>query len=212
MRIHNLIILDASGSMSYIYEQALSGVNETIQTIRHAQEQHPELRQYVTLASFANPDDLNRIYQAEPIEFVKNIHREDYPLRGCTALHDAIGTLVGETQKRIQHDDAVLVTIITDGYENASRHWSGSQIKSLVEELRQMGWTFTYIGANQDAHAEASKLGIRNHFEFRATADGTSKMFACESRSRKRYYEAIKECECAGSAPCAVDEFFEEMK
>ena len=40
-RIFNLIILDASGSMSSIYQQALTGVNETIQTILMAQQPTP---------------------------------------------------------------------------------------------------------------------------------------------------------------------------
>ena len=143
-KIYNLVILDASGSMHSIYTQALSGVNETLATIRMAQEEHPELQQYVTLASFSAGDHfLNRIYSALPIAEARNITREDYPLLGCTALYDAMGTCISELQQKVTHEDRVLVTIITDGYENASRTWSGKQIKSLVQELRQMGWTFT---------------------------------------------------------------------
>ena len=64
-KIFNLVILDASGSMGTIYTQALTGVNETLATIRMAQEEHPELQQYVTLASFsAGAHFLNRIYSA----------------------------------------------------------------------------------------------------------------------------------------------------
>ena len=68
-----------------------------------------------------------------------------------------------------------LVTVITDGYENASQHWSGPQIKSLVEELRHEGWTFTYIGANQDVEAVAGSMGIRNTLAFEETEEGTKK-------------------------------------
>ena len=53
-RIYNLIILDASGSMTSIYNQALSGVNETIMTIKTAQHDMPELLQFLTLVSFSN--------------------------------------------------------------------------------------------------------------------------------------------------------------
>ncbi|MDY2779550.1 MAG: VWA domain-containing protein, partial [Alloprevotella sp.] len=132
-KIFNLVILDASGSMESIYTQALTGVNETLATIRMAQTQHPELRQYVSLASFsAGEQFLNRIYSAVPIDEARNITREDYPLLGCTALYDAMGTCISELQQKVTHGDRVLVTIITDGYENASRTWSGQQIKSLV--------------------------------------------------------------------------------
>lgn len=159
-KIYNLVILDASGSMEVIYNQALTGVNETLATIRRAQETHPELQQYVTLASFSAGDDfLNRIYSAKPIAEARNITSADYPLLGCTALYDAMGTCISELQQRVCHGDRVLVTIITDGYENASLTWNGRQIKSLVQELRQMGWTFTYIGADwRDRRVQCAPL------------------------------------------------------
>ena len=198
-KIFNLIILDASGSMETIYAQALTGVNETLATIRMAQEEHPELQQYVSLASFsAGENFLNRIYSAIPIAEARNITKKDYPLLGCTALYDAMGTCISELQQKVTHGDRVLVTVITDGYENASRTWSGSQIKSLVEELRQMGWTFTYIGADQDVEAEAGKMGMRNTLRFSANAEETQAMFEMERRSRSRFYGDL--C-CSMSSP-----------
>lgn len=193
-KIYNLVILDASGSMEAIYTQALSGVNETLATIRMAQEEHPELRQYVTLASFsAGEHFLNRIYSALPVAEARNITREDYPLLGCTALYDAMGTCINELQQKVTHDDRVLVTIITDGYENASCTWNGKLIKSLVEELRQMGWTFTYIGADQDVKKVAGEIGVRNSLRFSANAEDTCAMFAKERRSRSKFYSKICE-------------------
>lgn len=187
--IYNLIILDASGSMSSIYNQALAGVNETIATIRMAQQDHPNMRQFLTLVSFsAGEHFLNRIYSAMPIDEVRDITPEDYPLLGCTALYDAMGTTISELQQRIKHDDRVLVTVITDGYENASQTWNGPQIKSLVEELRQMGWTFTYIGADQDVDRVAGSIGVRNALRFASNAQSTQAMFAHERKSRMAYY------------------------
>ena len=210
-KIYNLVILDASGSMSAIYNQALSGVKETIATIRMAQQQHPDLEQYLTLASFsAGENFLNRIYSAKPIVEVRDITSADYPLLGCTALYDAMGTTISELQQKLCHDDRVLVTIITDGYENASRTWSGSQIKSLVEELRQMGWTFTYIGADQNVEKVAEGIGVRNCLRFSADAESTQKMFARERESRKRYYGAMQEkCSRRESSLVEDTDFFE---
>lgn len=202
-KIYNLIILDASGSMVSIYQQALTGVNETISTIRMAQKEHEELDQYLTLASFsAGENFLNRIYSTLPIAECHNITRADYPLLGCTALYDAMGTLISELQQKVTHKDRVLVTIITDGYENASHSWSGAQIKSLVEELRKMGWTFTYIGANQDVEKVAASMGVRNSMAFCADAAGTRAMFAAEEKSRKRFYsKASESVKCCKSMP-----------
>ena len=192
--IYNLIILDASGSMSSIYNQALTGVNETLATIRMAQQEHPDMQQYLSLASFsAGEHFLNRIYNAVPINEAPDITPNDYPLRGCTALYDAIGTTVGELQQRVNHDDRVLVTIITDGYENASKIWHGSQIKSLIEELRQMGWTFTYIGADQDVEKVAGEIGVRNSLCFSANEDSTRRMFAKERKCRRAFYDFVVE-------------------
>ena len=209
-KIYNLIILDASGSMSSIYNQALTGVNEAIATIRMAQEQHPDLEQYLTLASFsAGENFLNRIYTALPIAEVRDITAEDYPLLGCTALYDAMGATISELQQKLSHDDRVLVTIITDGYENASRTWSGYQIKSLVEELRQMGWTFTYIGADQDVEKVAGSIGVRNSLRFSANEESTKKMFAKERACRERYYDVMEDkVKCCEASLVEEEDFF----
>lgn len=201
-KIYNLIILDASGSMQTIYSQALTGVNETLATIRMAQQEHPELLQHVTLASFSAGDHfLNRIYSAMPIAEARNITQEDYPLLGCTALYDAMGTCISELQQKVTHDDRVLVTIITDGYENASRTWSGKQIKSLVEELRQMGWTFTYIGADQDVERVAGEIGVQNTLRFSADPEATNAMFEKERSCRSSFYSKMSINLCEGITP-----------
>lgn len=211
-KIYNLIILDASGSMSSIYDQALTGVNETIATIRMAQQQYPDMQQFLSLASFsAGEHFLNRIYNASSIDVVRDITSADYPLLGCTALYDAIGTTVSELQRCVTHDDRVLVTIITDGYENASNTWRGSQIKSLIEELRQMGWTFTYIGADQDVEKEAGNIGVRNSLRFSSDAESTHRMFAHESRSRRAYYATMQRMNELGAAPMQESaDYFQE--
>ena len=191
--IINLMILDASGSMESIYNQALSGVNETIQTIRIGQKEHPEFEQSLTLASFnSGKNYLNVKYSATPIDEVKEIIKEDYIACGCTALYDAMGEMISELKRKVTPEDRVLVTVITDGYENASIHWNGPQIKSLVEELRHEGWTFTYIGANQDVEAVAGSMGIRNTLSFDTTDEGTKEMFQKDIIARIRMMKGFK--------------------
>ena len=213
-RIINLIILDASGSMVSIYNQALSGVNETIQTIRICQENHPELSQFLTLASFnSGKDYLNVKYSVTSIDDVKEINKEDYVACGCTALYDAMGEMISELKRKKTEEDRVLVTVITDGYENASIHWSGPQIKSLVEELRHEGWTFTYIGANQDVEEVAGSMGIRNTLAFEETEEGSAEMFLTERRSRSRFMEKVHRYKKMGKA-CMIeeDDYFDDKK
>ena len=211
-RIINLIILDASGSMESIYNQALSGTNETIQTIRMAQKNHPELQQSLTLASFNSGRDYLKVkYSVAPIDEVKEITKEDYVADGCTALYDAMGEMISELKRKLTPEDRVLVTVITDGYENASSHWSGPQIKSLVEELRHEGWTFTYIGANQDVEAVAGSMGIRNTLAFEETEEGTKRMFREEASARMTFMDKVS-CYKRMGRECLVeeDDYFED--
>jgi hypothetical protein len=205
-RIINLIILDASGSMESIYNQALTGANETIQTIRIGQKDHPELQQYLTFASFNSGKDYLKVrYSVTPIDEVKEITKEDYVACGCTALYDAMGEMISELKRKITEEDRILVTVITDGYENSSTHWSGPQVKSLVEELRHEGWTFTYIGANQDVEAVAGSMGIRNTLAFEETEDGAKEMFEIEVNARKRFMDKVSRFKLMG-CNCLVEE------
>jgi len=191
-KVHNLIIVDASGSMGSIYQQALTGMNETIKTIRSVQENDSSVEQYLTLLSFSNGGErLQYVYDNVAIDTAKDITEKDYELRGCTALYDAIGISVTELRKSVSKEDKALVTIITDGYENDSRKWNSWEVKQLIDELRTQGWVFTYIGANQDVEAEAHKMGVVNSYKFEATIEGTVEMFAKEASSRKRWNERV---------------------
>ena len=177
---HNLIILDESGSMDSICKQALSGANETIMTIRNAQEQYPELKQmltFVTFDSHGGGDDVRIIFDALPIAQVRDLTDDDYSPNGCTPLYDAMGVSLANLQKKVSKDDYALVTIITDGLENASHEYSGKAIKNIVGLLRDKGWIFNYIGANQDAVEVASDLNIDRAMNFDATPQGTAHMF-----------------------------------
>ena len=189
-RVHNLIILDESGSMQSIYQPALSGVNETLQTIRGAQEAHKDQTHFVTLVTF-DSNHYNPIYGNTPAEKAADITEKQYCPGGLTPLYDAMGRAINELRPDVAEGDVVLVTVITDGYENASREYSGKAIKSLVETMKKAGWVFTYIGANQDVEAVASAMSIDNRLAFDADEASTKEMFARERRSRVIFYSKV---------------------
>lgn len=188
-RISNLIIIDESGSMQSIKRAAIDSVNETIQTIRSAEQKHPEQEHYVSLVSFN--DDVKTIYDCVEVEQVKEINDETYQPSCCTALYDAMGISLSKLRKRVAESDKVLVTVVTDGYENASKEYSGKAIKALVDELKAKGWVFAYIGANQDVEAVAATISITNVIQFEANPSGTQEMTARVNRGRNRLYESI---------------------
>lgn len=189
-KVFNLIILDESGSMQAIYHPALSGVNETLQTIRDADKEHADQEHFVSLISF-DTRHYNEIYKCTMAEAATDITEEQYRPHGGTPLYDAMGRAINELRNHVGKDDIVLVTVITDGYENASQEYTGEAIKSLVEELKGKGWVFTYIGANQHVDAVASSMSISNSLAFSASAEGTSAMFDKERSSRKRFFSKI---------------------
>lgn len=185
-RVFNLIILDESGSMSSIERQAIDGVNETVQTIRAAQKRHVDQEHYVTLVSF-NSNAIKTIYDNVAVDRVEELTDKQYVPSCCTPLYDAMGSSLNVLSKNVSDNDAVLVTVITDGHENASTEFNGSAIKSLVESLKAKGWLFTYIGANQDVEKVAAAISITNTLSFSADAEGTAAMFAAERKARNRW-------------------------
>ena len=182
-KVYNLIILDASGSMESIREQARTGVNETIQTIKKAMEENPEQTHFVTFASF-NSNGINVVYDRVLASKVVELKRDDYRPNACTPLYDAIGTTVTNLKDYVEKGDVVLVTIITDGYENSSKEFSQPMISRMIADLRKQDWVFTYIGANQDVEREARKMNINNSMKFEASVEGIKDMFLKERESR----------------------------
>jgi len=189
-RVFNLIILDESGSMSSIEKQAIDGVNETMQTIRSAQKKHEEQEHFVTFVSF-NSDGIKTIYDKMEADKVNEITDKDYCPACCTPLYDAMGVSLTKLRKSVADEDVVLVTVITDGYENASHEYNGQAIRSLVESLKVKGWVFTYIGANQDVEKVAATIAINNTLSFSASAEGARAMFAKDSSSMERFFSRL---------------------
>ena len=189
-KIYNLVILDASGSMYSIKNEAIAGVVETIQTIRTAQADNAEQEQLFSLVVF-NGKQINTVYDRMPISRVSDFTEKDYVPTDNTPLYDAMGNSIANLQRYIDEDDNALVTVITDGYENSSMEWNRQRVFQLVEDLKKKNWLFTYIGANQDAMAVGKSMGIQNNMNFCSDAEGTKRMFMKEKFSRIKFYDKL---------------------
>jgi uncharacterized protein YegL len=194
--------------MQSIKTAAINSVNETIQTIRAAQKKYEDQEHYVSLVSFN--DDVKTIYECVSAEEVKELTAESYQPDCCTALYDAMGISLNRLRKKVAEDDKVLVTIVTDGYENASKEYSGKAIKALVDELKGKGWIFAYIGANQDVEAVAATISITNVMNFEATGEGTGAMSERLSKARQGFYGRLSR-QTSFSAEDENKEFFNEF-
>lgn len=203
-RIFNLLVLDESGSMSSIEKQAVDSVNETLQSVRSAQKKYEDQEHFVSFVTF-NSDGIKTILDRAEAQKAEDITPAQFNPACCTPLYDAIGKSVTELKKSVAENDKVLVTIITDGYENASKEYNQASIKALTEKLGKEDWTFAYIGANQDAMAVSHGLGIKNAMNFQATVCGTVAMSQKLTTSRARWFDRIAENDA-----CADEDFFDE--
>lgn len=204
-RVFNLIIVDESGSMSVIQRQAFAGMNETLQTVRTLQQQFPQTEQRVTLVTF-DSDHTKWHYDNSQATDTTNLDWNDYNPGGATPLYDAMGSAIAKVKRQVSEGDNVLVTVITDGEENCSREWTLTAVRTLIEELKKNGWTFTLIGTdNLDVESMAQSFAIDEHLQFRQDVEGTAYMFAKERRSRVRYNRMV-----ASEASMPAGSFFDE--
>lgn len=189
-RIHNLIILDESGSMESIKRAAINGMNETVQSIRDAQKKHEDQEHIVSLVSF-NSSEIKGIYDCVPVAEVEELTDKEYVPDCCTPLYDAMGLSLNHLRAKVNDEDKVLVTIITDGEENYSTEYNSAAIKALVDSLKEKGWVFAYIGANQDVLKVAQTISVTNVMNFSSTDFGTGSAIASLRKSRDRMFSRI---------------------
>lgn len=206
-QVYNLVILDKSGSMESIRKEAVDGYNETLGTIRAAQLKHLDTQDhFVSLAAFCGCG-VEMIYDKTPIKDAENLTQDRYVPCCMTPLYDAIGITIQKLKKDIAkiEDAAVSVTIITDGYENASKEWKGDAIKKLVEDCKKDGWMFAFIGAGEDILKVASTISITNTVLWDKTEEGTRIMFSVAGRANERFYDKM-------AVPCCAKASVEERK
>lgn len=199
--IYNLIIVDESGSMGHLREATLSGINETINTIRNAQKEFGETQQHnLTLVTFdadVKRPAVRTIIDCQPINEVGEF--KDYMPNGCTPLYDAMGqsltSLYGKIEKDV--DASAVVTVLTDGLENASREWRADALRRLIEKLKAEGWSFSYMGSAHDVKEVTDLLAIENVVEFSHDRMGAGSTWERERSSRRAYYQKMNAMYCA---------------
>jgi hypothetical protein len=189
-QVFNVIILDKSGSMDCIRQAAIDGFNETLAGIKKAQEKFADTQEhFVSLLTFCDCEK-KYVFDKVPVADARKLTPADYEPCCCTPLYDAMGFTLTSMRSHVRdiEDSVVVVTIITDGLENASKEYTGSAVKQLVEKLKGEGWTFTYMGANQDSVEVAFNLSIRNARNFDYSAVGTMAGMAKDTSTRMNFY------------------------
>ncbi len=159
-RTELVFILDRSSSMRGLEASTISGYNELL-----AKQKHSTYN--LTVSTVLFDDEITTLHHRLPVREVKDLTPDTYYVRGMTALYDAVGLTIdriGEalndlrTEKRPQR---ILVVIITDGEENASREYSGEQVREMIKHQREKyAWEFIFLGANIEVERYAKTMGI----------------------------------------------------
>ena len=183
-----VFILDRSGSMSGFEADTIGGFNATIEKQR---AQNGKV--YVSTVLF--DDESKVIHDRVDINEIKPMTRKEYEVGGCTALLDAIGGAIhhiGNVHKYARPEDVpehTVFVITTDGMENASRRYSGAEIKRKIQrQTEKYGWEFIFLAANIDAVGTAESIGIRRDraANYEQTPMGVDKSYCAMSEAITR--------------------------
>ena len=193
-----VFILDRSGSMSGLEADTIGGFNSMIEKQKKA-----EGEALISTVLFDNTSEV--IHDRVSVQNIKPMTDEDYTVRGCTALLDAIGGAIhhiGNVHKYARDEDVpehTMFVITTDGQENASHRYTSEQVKKMIERQKEKyGWEFLFIGANIDAVETAARYGISRDRAVNYNADGEGTHILYESVAK-----AV--CNVRASTPLSSD-------
>lgn len=192
LRNYIAIVLDESGSMSTIRQEAIDVFNSQVEEIK---KNSHDMDSKVSLVTFSTTVNKPKLWNESDLK-LKPITTKDYVPNGMTALYDAIGTTIEGLQTVSDYnepDTAFMMLIITDGEENQSRKYNKLKISNLIKEMNGTGkWTFTFFGANQDVDAVSAQLNIpkSNAVLFDATSRGVKKASFTMTMGFNNYYDA----------------------
>lgn len=174
-----VFILDRSGSMSGLEKDTIGGFNSLIE-----KQKKQDGLCYVSTVLFDN--DAQVIHDRVALEKIRPMTEEDYTVRGCTALLDALGGAIhhiGTIHKYARPEDVpahTMFIITTDGMENASRRYDSDQVKRMIRRQKEKyGWEFLFLAANIDAVETAARFGIGRDraVNYHADSQGTDVVY-----------------------------------
>lgn len=181
-------VLDRSGSMERIIDDAIGGFNRMLKD----QQEMTEGRATMTIALFDHAYMV--VAENKPVEQVEPFDRRTYQPRGSTALLDAVGRTIDDMGRRFarlpedKRPGKVLFVILTDGHENASHQYSYARIAEMVNhQTDRYGWVFMYLSADINAFADAAKLNIRTSVSYRGTGQSIGSTYSVASGAAKQF-------------------------
>lgn len=178
------IIMDRSGSMASIRDDMVGGFARFIDDQKQAPGE-------LSVSLYQFDDTFDVVFEEKPGAEVSEIKLMP---RGSTALLDAVGKAVALIGERLakkpesERPGAVVVLVITDGQENASREFKAKQVRNLIEQQeREYNWKFAYLGSDPSGFAESADYGFTRAASYQNTSKGVQDMYAGTSEALRSY-------------------------
>lgn len=194
-KVHNLLIIDESGSMNVVRDATISGINQLIEQIKKSQGEYLDQEHFVSLVTF-NEFGVKYRFFNQPVQELILMNQELFQPNGLTPLYDAVCKSVLKLKHDLYYAEnySTLVTIITDGQENSSSEFSYKETKLIINELsKNPNWIFGLIGANIDVEMTAELLGIpiKRTISFQADNEGVNQMFSRYNKAQENFSEIL---------------------
>ena len=177
--IHVGLLLDESGSMQPLRDDVIGGVNEYIRRLKEENASDPTTLSVYKFDRSGTDPILRDVFVRVPIEDVTRF--EDYEPRGATPLNDAVIESMSSMSRFVTPEDKVIFAIYTDGLENASSEATAAAVQQAVTGREKTGWTFIYLGANQDAWQVGYQYGFNKRGQTYTTKASPHGMMASMS-------------------------------
>ena len=199
---HIAVILDRTGSMADIRDDVIGGFNSFL-LAQHAQPSPATF----TLVQFDSQDPYEVVQPVVPIGQARCLSRETYVPRASTPLYDALGRGILDQEATLarlpdgERPTKVVMVIVTDGQENASREFDRARVMALIAARRQLGWEFVFLSADETAFADVGKMGVpmASRMMFKKSRQGSDRAWASVS-------DKMAQMRSGASAGMAFDE------
>ena len=175
--MHVALVLDASGSMGSLRTTTIESLKKFFAGLKSDEDK--------TLLDVWQFDDEVK-HLADSVDLNAGAPRtiEDYTIGGCTALYDAICTGIDELGRKFAaQPEAKRPDGLTDGFENASRMFTRTDVRNRIEhQSSKYSWEFRFLAANQDAITTGRDFGLaaESCATFDASEEGVA-MMCCET-------------------------------
>ena len=207
-----VFVIDASGSMCNLVQDTIGGFNSLIE-----KQKQDDGETRITAVLFNHR--VKKIYDNADVNTIEPLNENTYVTGGCTALYDGIGTAIDSVGERLaatpedERPAKIIVVVITDGYENASKEYTSNDVKSRIKHQEsKYSWEFMYLGADINSMRESSVLGFNPSYskQYTASSEGTETVYAAvagvASSSKLQARGVISNEEYLSSVTSCLDE------